>query len=49
MEQKMTYTRCGDYFIPDIQLSYTEPIFMQIGDINQTEYNENKLILSFPE
>ena len=26
MEQKLTYTRCGDYFIPDIQLSYTEPM-----------------------
>lgn len=23
MEQKVTYTRCGDYLIPDIQLSYT--------------------------
>lgn len=22
MEQKLTYIRCGDYFIPDIQLSY---------------------------
>lgn len=26
MEQKLTYIRCGDYFIPDIQLSYMEPI-----------------------
>lgn len=23
MEQNLTYTRCGDYLIPDVQLSYT--------------------------
>ena len=26
MENNLTYTRCGDYYIPNIKLSYTEPI-----------------------
>ena len=26
MTENLTYTRCGDYYIPDIKLSYTEPI-----------------------
>ena len=26
MAENLTYTRCGDYYIPDIKLSYTEPI-----------------------
>lgn len=26
MAENLTYTRCGDYYIPDIILSYTEPI-----------------------
>lgn len=26
MTNNLTYTRCGDYYIPDIKLSYTEPI-----------------------
>ena len=26
MKNNLTYTFCGDYYIPDIKLSYTEPI-----------------------
>lgn len=26
MDNNLTYTRCGDYYIPNIKLSYTEPI-----------------------
>jgi hypothetical protein len=26
MANNLTYTRCGDYYIPNIKLSYTEPI-----------------------
>lgn len=26
MDKNLTYTRCGDYSIPNIKLSYTEPI-----------------------
>ena len=26
MAENLTYTRCGDYYIPDIKLSCTEPI-----------------------
>ena len=26
MAENLTYTRCGDYYIPNITLSYTEPI-----------------------
>ena len=26
MAENLAYTRCGDYYIPDIKLSYTEPI-----------------------
>ena len=26
MVENLTYTRCGDYYIPDIKLSCTEPI-----------------------
>lgn len=26
MAENLTYTRCGDYYIPDIKLSYNEPI-----------------------
>lgn len=26
MADNLTYTRCGDYHIPDIRLSYTEPM-----------------------
>ena len=26
MAENLTYIRCGDYYIPDIKLSYTEPI-----------------------
>ena len=26
MKNNLTYTRCGDYYIPDIRLSYTEPV-----------------------
>ena len=26
MTENLTYIRCGDYYIPDIKLSYTEPI-----------------------
>ena len=26
MAENLTYTRCRDYYIPDIKLSYTEPI-----------------------
>lgn len=26
MVENLTYTRCGDYYIPDIKLSYIEPI-----------------------
>ena len=26
MTENLTYIRCGDYYIPNIQLSYTEPI-----------------------
>ncbi len=24
MTQKLTYTQCGDYYIPDIRLAHTE-------------------------
>lgn len=26
MAENLTFTRCGDYYIPDLKLSYTEPI-----------------------
>ena len=26
MKNNLTYTRCGDYYIPDIRLSYIEPV-----------------------
>ena len=26
MAENLTYIRCGDYYIPDIKLSYTEPM-----------------------
>lgn len=26
MAQNLTYLGCGDYFIPDIRLSYIEPL-----------------------
>lgn len=26
MANNLTYTRCGDYYIPNIKLSYTKPI-----------------------
>ena len=28
MAQNLTYTRCGDYLIPDIRLSYTSDIIL---------------------
>lgn len=53
MAQNLTYLGCGDYFIPDIRLSYTEPLkkdkFKRMAKTNLKEDNPflyNDLILA---
>ena len=52
MAQNLTYFSCGDYFIPDIRLSYTEPLkrnkFVRMAEAHLKENNPflyNDLIL----
>jgi len=46
MNSKLTYTRCGDYLIPDIQLSYTsDKPLGKYGRMRRTFLEENNPIL----
>lgn len=43
MDQNLTYIGCGDYLIPDIRLSYTEPLnrnkFVRMAEVHLRENN----------
>ena len=46
MTQNLTYTRCGDYFIPDIQLSHTSNNLLgEYGRMRRAFLSENNPIL----
>ena len=46
MAANLTYTRCGDYYIPDITLSYTEPIeWNRFSRTAHTYLKEHRTIL----
>lgn len=46
MEQNLTYTKCGDYFIPDIRLTHTEiQTLGKYGRMRRTFLEQNKLML----
>lgn len=46
MAEKLTYTRCGDYYIPNIKLSYTEPIeWNRFSRMARTYLKEHRPIL----
>ncbi len=46
MAEKLTYTRCGDYYIPNIKLSYTEPIeWNRFSRLARTYLKEHRPIL----
>ena len=60
MAQNLTCLGCGDYFIPDIRLSYTKPLIrdkfvrMAEADLKEnnpflyTDYSDTDLFLSYP-
>ena len=46
MANNLTYTRCGDYYIPNIKLSYTEPIeWNRFSRMARTYLKEQRPIL----
>ena len=46
MEQNLTYTKCGDYFIPDIKLTHTgEQALGKYGRMCRTFLEQNKQML----
>ena len=46
MANNLTYTLCGDYYIPDIKLAYTEPIeWNRFSRIARTYLKEHRPIL----
>ena len=46
MAEKLTYTRCGDYYIPNIKLSYTEPIeWNRFSRMARTYLKEHRPVL----
>ena len=46
MAQDLTYTQCGDYFIPDIRLAHTEAqILGKYGRMRRIFLEQNKPIL----
>ena len=46
MADNLTYIRCGDYYIPDIRLSYTEPIeWNKYSRMARTYLKEHRPIL----
>ena len=46
MANNLTYTRCGDYYIPNIKLSYTEPIeWNRFSRMARTYLKEQRTIL----
>ena len=46
MAEKLTYTRCGDYYIPNFKLSYTEPIeWNRFSRLARTYLKEHRPIL----
>lgn len=46
MKNNLTYTLCGDYYIPNIKLSYTEPIELnRFSRMARTYLEENRPIL----
>lgn len=46
MAQNLTYTQCGDYFIPDIRLAHTEAqILGKYGRMRRIFLEQNKPIL----
>lgn len=46
MAENLTYTRCGDYYIPNIKLSYTEPIeWNRFSRMARTYLKEQRTIL----
>ena len=46
MEQNLTYTKCGDYFIPDIRLTHTGMQTLgKYGRIRRTFLEQNKQML----
>lgn len=46
MAQNLTYTQCGDYFIPDIRLAHTEAqILGKYGRMRRMFLEQNKPIL----
>ena len=46
MKNNLTYTRCGDYYIPNIKLSYTEPIeWNRFSRLARTYLKEHRPIL----
>ena len=46
MEQNLTYTKCGDYFIPDIRLTHTGTQALgKYGRMRRTFLEQNKQML----
>ena len=46
MANNLTYSRCGDYYIPNIKLSYTEPIeWNRFSRMARTYLKEQRPIL----
>lgn len=46
MKNKLTYTLCGDYYIPNIKLSYTDPIeWNRFSRMAHTYLKEHRPIL----
>ena len=46
MAENLTYSRCGDYYIPNIKLSYTEPIeWNRFSRMARTYLKEHRPIL----
>lgn len=46
MKNNLTYTLCGDYYIPNIKLSYTEPIeWNRFSRMAHTYLKEHRPIL----
>lgn len=46
MAERLTYTRCGDYYIPNIRLSNTEPIeWNRFSRMARTYLKEHRPIL----
>ena len=47
MADNLTYIRCGDYYIPDIRLSYTEPMeWNKYSRMAHTYLKEHRPILN---